>query len=112
MSYSRWGASRFYTFWRASDAKRWEDEIFDVDCDHQIRAEDLEKNMDHWLDVCCTPTDNPANPGYYQTAEDMKAELRGYMETFLKDVKLARGEVAQPEFKQQLADKETGGNKD
>lgn len=101
MSYSRWLSSRWYTFWSASDAKKAEDEIFDVDCVMHFTYRQIKDDIEGCLEqvkdyyskshkmtfggvlgikkeeVCTKP--NPPS-------EDEIDELRTYMKRFMTDV--------------------------
>lgn len=53
MSYSRWGSSRWYTFWCAGASGEEEDgdnALFSVDCAHHFRAEELRDSLEDCLD--------------------------------------------------------------
>lgn len=108
MSYSRWGGSRFYTFWRSTKSKVKDDQIFDIMFDMgrelTFTYRELSYNMDGCLNKCEELCSKPYTwhmrkdffPPYEETEEVIepprpfeigdREELKLYMLQFIEDV--------------------------
>ena len=78
MSYSRWGSSRWYTFWCASDAKKRADEVFDICAEKSFTYGELLEDIDSCIEVI--------RSGDKKCTEAELEELKGYMENFIADI--------------------------
>lgn len=78
MSYSRWGSSVFYTFWKSSSPPGKENQILVVDCSdsYEFTYKELSQNMRSCLDRI---------EGY---SWSQMIDLKGYIAQFLLDVDL------------------------
>lgn len=88
MSYSRWGASRWYTYWACQDkeTENRETAIFQVCPAASFTAAELRRN----LDMCVSTVINSEPIGTHGHVTDAERdELAGYMYEFLADVKEA-----------------------
>jgi hypothetical protein len=88
MSYSRWSSSIWYTIWCTSDAKKKEDEIFDVVSEASFTYKQLKEDMASCIDKAVGDRCDI-------TALE-KAELKSYMEQFLLDVDEDYGSARKP----------------
>jgi len=87
MSYSRYINSRFYTYWCDNGGEDVRDnQVLDVDCEHRFTYPELKADIEKCLDVANTPTDNKLNAGWGVPLEDLRKELKGYMERFIYDM--------------------------
>jgi hypothetical protein len=82
MSYSRWGNSRWYTFWSATDSDRREDQVFDVDCSFQFKYSELKKDRQ----ACLRKVRAEYGELDKWELDEAYAELERYMLEFMKDV--------------------------
>jgi tagatose-1,6-bisphosphate aldolase len=91
MSYARFGCngSAFYVYWKAGDDNScWRNQVVAVNCLHEFTAKHIDEDIESALDICTRePTTNPNNPGYGKSQSELKEELRGYLKSFLDDVK-------------------------
>jgi len=105
MSYSRWGGSVWYTFWSCSDNEEQAEQMFEVCGLVRFSYKELKEDLNACLEKV-KQLSSSARPSSILTeiTEDRKfiykevminptnysldeyEELRGYMETFLKDV--------------------------
>jgi hypothetical protein len=81
MSYSRWSNSVWYTYWCSSDAKKREDEVFDVCGERSFTYQELTEDIDKCLELIKNDKDKGS-----VTQEELD-ELKGYMLEFIEDVK-------------------------
>lgn len=111
MSYSRWGNSRWYTFWTASSGKTKDEQYLEVMIDHDrgsnFSYKQLKGNMDSCIDEvmkkCATESkwraikgvnEDESTPFIYEdlidppspATQDESDELRKYMKYFIADV--------------------------
>jgi len=77
MSYSRWGDSRWYTYWGSSEVTKKEDEIFRICGEDEFTYEQLSKGMGGCLMSIALKTNC--------SFEEIE-ELKGYMKRFLEDI--------------------------
>lgn len=79
MSYSRWSTSMWYTYWRSQDkaTENRDTAIFAICAEASFTAKQLRENMDE----CISSLEN-----LDKVSEVEIEELRGYMETFLRQV--------------------------
>lgn len=82
MSYSRWGASVWYTYWCSRPGKSWENRnnaTFSICGVCDFEAARMRKDIEGCLDEAMQKA------GPERTASE-REELRGYMKEFLADV--------------------------
>lgn len=82
MAYSRWGGSRWFTFWSCRDDENCDNAIFSVCGVIDIEASEIRSNLSECIDRVCSIEELMFNP----VSELEKSELRVYMEEFLLDV--------------------------
>jgi len=87
MSYSRWGASRWYTFWHVQQERteNRDTSIFDICAVKSFTAKELRRNMDGCVKITEEIENKKCKPKYKVVEKDLK-ELRRYMQSFLNDV--------------------------
>lgn len=85
MSYSRWGGSRWYTFWAGQDsATENRETAFFVICPiARFTAAELRADIEQCLNTTCAEEREHGDP---DIPDDDREELRGYMLEFLTDV--------------------------
>ena len=85
MSYSRWGNSRFYTFWSAADdgAETMDGQTFEVDCRAKATYGEMAQDFNRTLDLLIIEVER--EKAGTTTAEE-REELAGYMRAFMADV--------------------------
>lgn len=92
MSYSRWGSSRWYTFWDMYPENPDRDTArLMIDCRNAFSAEDLRENPEWCLEQV---RDRCTEEGQVPATDADILELWGYINAFLTDVDeefLARG---------------------
>jgi len=85
MSYSRWGESRWYTFWSGQDAatENRDTAIFEICGVVSFEAKELRES----LDACVKRAAFQESRKFLRpVTDDDRDELRGYMVEFLADV--------------------------
>ena len=90
MSYSRWGASCWYTFWACQDdaTENRDTSIFEICGIASFTAAELRADIEKCLNTACNgelghvSTAAPSVP----SVPDDREELRGYMSRFLAEV--------------------------
>ncbi len=86
MSYSRWGESRWYTFWACQDdaTENRDTAIFEICADASFTAAELRADIKTCVDLAAATEelrhDGPRVP------DQERQELQGYMADFLADV--------------------------
>jgi hypothetical protein len=83
MAYSRWITSRWYTYWRASDARTRLEQVFVVAGVSSVSYGEMLKNFDAALDKLVANADAAHVAG---TTDKQKTELAQYMRAFMADV--------------------------
>lgn len=108
MSYSRWGHSRFYTFWRATDSNKREDQIFDIMFNfgreltftHKELKFDMEDCLNKCEEYCSNPNQWHMRKSIFPPSDETeeindppdpfeagdREELKGYMIRFREAV--------------------------
>lgn len=83
MSYSRWGASRWYTFWACQDSATEDRDtsIFEICAIASFTAAKLRADIDKCLDTACAKERKQSI-----ISDDDRKELRGYISEFLAEV--------------------------
>ncbi len=86
MSYSRWGASRWYTFWACQDGATEDRDtaIFECCPVPTFTAAELRANIEKCLDAACDEEER--KDSVPDISDDDREELRGYMSEFLAEV--------------------------
>ena len=83
MAYSRWGGSRWYTYWAGQAATKTRDTALFEICDvATFRADELRADIDKCLELVAGVEQSK---GFDVMASQLE-ELRGYMLKFLADV--------------------------
>lgn len=87
MAYSRWGGSRWYTFWFCQDdeTENRETSIFEVCCVASFTAAELRENITRCLDESVAIEKDQFGTNQ-PLRDDDRDELRGYFAEFLADV--------------------------
>jgi len=82
MAYSRWGASRWYTYWACQDkaTENRDTALFEVNCLHYFSAAELRRDIDGCIDKAAA-----GDEGGDVTDGD-REELRQYVRMFLEEV--------------------------
>ena len=85
MAYSRWGSSRWYTFWahQDQDTENRDNAIFNICPVARLAAWEIREDIEDCL-TRVADLEEPTIPGDVSNAE--REELRGYMLEFLADV--------------------------
>lgn len=84
MSYSRWGNSRWYTFWCVSDSKVRSEQEFDVCGERTFTYEELIMDLKRCLDRF--KMNDGIGVAYSPPTKEELEELKGYMLEFISDV--------------------------
>jgi len=87
MSYSRWGSSRWYTFWAGQDiaTENRDTAIFRICCGAIFTAAELRADMESCLTRAVAQERNLMS-GEKPVSDEEREELRGYMTEFLADI--------------------------
>lgn len=97
MSYARWSLSRFYVYhMMQGGAATRDEEMVDVDCEHQFTYKQLKDDFDGCLDIAATPTTNPNNVGWGVPIEKLREELAGYLRSFMQDIEADYHKMPEP----------------
>ncbi len=85
MSYSRWGASRWYTFWANQENENRDTALFEACPVAEFTAAELRADIQQCIDVA----KQAEQTRFGDVSSEECEELRGYMTEFLADVDAA-----------------------
>lgn len=92
MSYSRWGDSRWYTYWRGEDNSPLEEQVFQVDTLFTMGfIPYVEMKADFEAAVARFVKEAIAQEEEYAPDAEEIVELRGYMREFMAEVEAEFG---------------------
>ena len=86
MSYSRWGASRWYTFWANQENENRDTALFEICPVAEFTAAELRADIQQCIDVAKQAEQTRFLGRIGDVSAEECAELRGYMTEFLVEM--------------------------